>query len=41
MPLSNYGPIRVPKHINARIVIGKADLHSATANKNRNAESQK
>ena len=24
LPLSNYGPIRVPKHIDAKIVLGKA-----------------
>lgn len=41
MPLSNYGPIRVPRHINAKIVIGKANLHTDTINKNRNAEDQR
>ena len=41
MPLSNYGPIRVPKYITAKTVIRKADLHTETLNKNRTAENQK
>ena len=41
MPLSNYGPIRVPKYITAKTVISKADLHTETVNKNRTAENQK
>ena len=41
MPLSNYGHIRVPRHINARAVVGKSDLFLHTINKNRTSEQQK
>lgn len=41
MPLSNYGPIRVPRHINAKTVIGKANLFVQTANQNRTKEGQR